>query len=72
MATNLSLQSKAGVFREFQSEPKAIMLNNQPIPTKLWTTPEGEDINPFKKTIDLYNYEFREFLCDGELIYIKN
>ncbi|MFD1929217.1 hypothetical protein ACFSFY_14335 [Sporosarcina siberiensis] len=61
---------QGGEFREYESQPKAIILNNQPIPTKMWLTPVEEEIDPFKKTHDLYNYEFREYLCDDEPTYI--
>ncbi|QUW23342.1 hypothetical protein JSQ81_07405 [Sporosarcina sp. Marseille-Q4063] len=64
------LAVEGGQFREFDSVPKAIITNNRPVPTRMWLTPEEKDIDPFKDTFWLYNYEFREFLCDDNLIHI--
>ncbi|WP_438310760.1 hypothetical protein [Sporosarcina sp. FA9] len=64
------LAVKGGQFREFESTPKAIILNNRPIPTRRWTTPPEVDDDLFKGHTWEYNYEFRELLCDDKHAYV--
>ena len=64
------LTVKGGQFGEFESEPRAIILNNRPIPTKRWITPPEVDDDLFRDCTWEYNYEFREMLCDDKYAYV--
>jgi len=64
------LAVEGGEFREFTSEPKAIILNQPPVPTRMWNTPTEVDENPFSGEEWEYKYDFREFLCDGQKVII--
>ncbi|WP_174732994.1 hypothetical protein [Mesobacillus harenae] len=64
------LTVNGGYFKEFVSEPKAIILNSRPKPLRKWLTPTEKDENVFTDVNWNYDYEFSEYLCDGDSVYI--
>jgi hypothetical protein len=59
-----------GQFYTLSSQQKAMILNERPVPTKWWTVPRFKDKTLSKGDTWNVDTEFREFLCDGEKVYI--
>lgn len=51
-------------FYTLNSEPKAVILTKEPVPTKKWTIPSVIDKTLFEGEEWTIETEFREFLCD--------
>ncbi|WP_342431101.1 hypothetical protein [Neobacillus sp. FSL H8-0543] len=59
-----------GEFYTLNSEPKAVILTKEPVPTKKWTIPSVIDKTLFEGEEWTIETEFREFLCDEKKVYI--
>jgi hypothetical protein len=61
-----------GDFYNLKSGPEAIILEDRPVPTKLWTVSTIKDRSLFKNEEWFVDFDCRGFSCDGREIFIIN